>query len=84
VQPLAGKPVLHASNYIPQRDGRIPGLYDGPPSSEVLQRHLPTAHVVRVFNNIITGISARWRARPARPTVAPCLSPGTTRPRRQP
>jgi predicted dinucleotide-binding enzyme len=52
VQPLAVKPVLDATNYIPQRDGRIPGLYDGPPSSEVLQQHLPTAHVVKVFNNI--------------------------------
>jgi len=52
VQPLAGKPVLDVTNYIPQRDGQIPGLSDGPPSSEVLQRHLPTAHVVKVFNNI--------------------------------
>ena len=52
VEPVAGKPVLDASNYIPDRDGRIPGLYDGPPSSEVLQRHLLTAHVVKVFNNI--------------------------------
>ncbi len=52
VQPLAGKPVLDAGNYIPQRDGRIPGLYDGPPSSEVLQQHLNSAHVVKVFNNI--------------------------------
>src|SRR6266508_1318570 len=52
VQPLAGKPVLDASYYIPQRDGPILGLYDGPPSSEVLQQHLPTAHVVKVFNNI--------------------------------
>ena len=51
-QELAGKPVLDASNYIAQRDGRIPGLYDGPPSSEVLQQHLPGAHVVKVFNNI--------------------------------
>jgi len=38
---------------IPQRDGRIPGLGDGSPSSsEVLQRHLGAAHVVKVFNNI--------------------------------
>jgi hypothetical protein len=29
VEPLAGKPVLDATNYIPQRDGRIPGLHDG-------------------------------------------------------
>ena len=52
VKPLAGKPVLDASNYIAQRDGPIPGLYDGPPSSEVLQQHLTGAHVVKVFNNI--------------------------------
>ena len=53
VQPLAGTPVLDTINYIPQRDGRIPALYDGPlSSSEVLQRHLGTAHVVKVFNNI--------------------------------
>jgi len=52
-QPLAGKPVLDTINYIPQRDGRIPELYDGPlSSSEVLQLHLGTAHVVKVFNNI--------------------------------
>jgi 8-hydroxy-5-deazaflavin:NADPH oxidoreductase len=52
VHPLAGKPVLDASNYITQRHGRIPGLYDGPPSSEVLQQHLTGAHVVKVFNSI--------------------------------
>src|SRR5437899_10955386 len=27
-QPLAGKPVLDTINYIPQRDGRIPELYE--------------------------------------------------------
>jgi 8-hydroxy-5-deazaflavin:NADPH oxidoreductase len=52
VRPLAGKPVLDASNYIAQRDGRVTGLYDGPPSSEVLQQHLTGAHVVKVFNSI--------------------------------
>jgi predicted dinucleotide-binding enzyme len=53
VRPLAGKPVLDTINYIPERDGRIPELYEGPlSSSEVLQRHLSTAHVVKVFNNI--------------------------------
>src|SRR6266851_3530610 len=52
-QPLAGKPVLDTINYIPQRDGRIPELDDDSvSSSEVLQRHLGTAHVVKVFNNI--------------------------------
>jgi predicted dinucleotide-binding enzyme len=45
--------------------GRIPELYDGPlSSSEVLQRHLGTAHVVKVFNNI-TSWHLRRLARPA-------------------
>jgi 8-hydroxy-5-deazaflavin:NADPH oxidoreductase len=65
VEPLAGKPVLDTINYIPQRDGRIPELYDGPlSSSEVLQRHLAAAHVVKVFNNI-TFWHLRRLARPA-------------------
>jgi predicted dinucleotide-binding enzyme len=52
-EPLAGKPVLDTINYIPERDGRIPELYDVPlSSSEVLQLRLGAAHVVRVFNNI--------------------------------
>jgi hypothetical protein len=65
VEPLAGKPVLDTINYISQRDGPIPGLYDGPlSSSEVLQRHLGSAHVVKVLNNI-TCWHLRWLARPA-------------------
>jgi 8-hydroxy-5-deazaflavin:NADPH oxidoreductase len=52
VQPLAGKAVLDTINYIPSRDGPIPGLGGALSSSEVLQRHLGTAHVVKVFNNI--------------------------------
>src|SRR5215472_8019243 len=53
VRPLASKPVFDTINSIPQRDGRISGLSDGSlSSSEVLQRHLGTAHVVKVFNNI--------------------------------
>jgi hypothetical protein len=35
-------------NYIPERDGRIPVLYDGPlSSSEVLAATPGTAHVVK-------------------------------------
>jgi 8-hydroxy-5-deazaflavin:NADPH oxidoreductase len=65
VEPLAGKPVLDTSNYIPERDGRIPDLYKSPlSSSDVLQRRLGTAHVVRVFNNI-TSCHLLSRARPA-------------------
>jgi len=84
VQPLAGKPVLDTINYIPERDGRMPELYDvALSSSEVLQRHLGGAHVVKVFNNITSWHLASL-ARPARPTVAPCRSRGTTPPRRRP
>jgi predicted dinucleotide-binding enzyme len=65
VQPLAGKPVMEAINYIPQRDGAIPGLDDlSLSSSEVLQRHLGSAHVVKVFNNI-TAHHLAALARPA-------------------
>ncbi|MDP9334694.1 MAG: NAD(P)-binding domain-containing protein [Actinomycetota bacterium] len=65
VEPLAGKAVLDTINYIPERDGRIPELYDGAlSSSEVLQRRLGTAHVVKVFNNI-TCWHLRALARPA-------------------
>jgi predicted dinucleotide-binding enzyme len=50
------------------RDGRIPGLGDSSlSSSEVLQRHLGAAHVVKVFNNITF-----WHlASLARPAGAP-------------
>jgi predicted dinucleotide-binding enzyme len=51
--PLAGKPVLDTGNYYPQRDGQIEVLDNGVlTSSSLLQRHLPGAHVVKVFNNI--------------------------------
>jgi 8-hydroxy-5-deazaflavin:NADPH oxidoreductase len=64
-QPLAGKLVMDAINYIPQRDGAIPGLDDPSlSSSEVLQRHLGSAHVVKVFNNI-TAHHLAALARPA-------------------
>jgi predicted dinucleotide-binding enzyme len=50
---LAGKTVLDANNYYPQRDGQISELDAGTAcSSELLQQHLPDAHVVKVFNNI--------------------------------
>jgi predicted dinucleotide-binding enzyme len=52
VESLAGKPVLDTINHIAQRDERIPGLGGSLSSSEVLQRHLGTAHVVEVFSNI--------------------------------
>ncbi len=51
--PLAGQPVLDTGNYYPQRDGQIAELDDGSlTSSGLLQRDLPRAQVVKVFNNI--------------------------------
>jgi predicted dinucleotide-binding enzyme len=52
-QPVAGKVVMDTNNYYPQRDGHIAELDDGSTTgSELLQQHLPDAHVVKVFNNI--------------------------------
>jgi len=53
VEPLAGKVVLDANNYYPQRDGRIASL-DGneTTTSQLLQDHLPDSFVVKAFNNI--------------------------------
>jgi predicted dinucleotide-binding enzyme len=52
-EPLAGKVVIDTNNYYPQRDGNDPELDRGETtSSETLQRHLPTSHVVKLFNNI--------------------------------
>lgn len=54
VEPLAGTVVIDTNNYYPQRDGHFPELDDGSTtSSELLQRHLGTARVVKAFNNIL-------------------------------
>jgi 8-hydroxy-5-deazaflavin:NADPH oxidoreductase len=51
--PLAGKTVIDANNYYPARDGQISELdARSLTSSELLQRHLPDARVVKAFNNI--------------------------------
>jgi Predicted dinucleotide-binding enzymes len=53
VAPLAGKVVIDTDNYYPQRDGQIAALDDeGTTTSELLQAHLPSSKVVKVFNNI--------------------------------
>jgi hypothetical protein len=53
VEPLAGKIVLDANNYYPQRDGNIPELDDGTTTtSALLQAHLPGSKVVKAFNHI--------------------------------
>lgn len=56
VAELAGKVVLDTDNYYPQRDGNFGELDDGSlTSAELEQRHLGTARVVKVFNNITAG-----------------------------
>ncbi|MFB7285945.1 NADPH-dependent F420 reductase [Actinacidiphila glaucinigra] len=66
--PLAGKTVIDTGNYYPERDGRIPQLDTGElTESELLQRHLTDAHVVKAFNNIFF----RHLAVLARPAGAP-------------
>ena len=53
VEPLAGKAIIDTNNYYPQRDGHFPELDDASiTSSELLQKHLATAKVVKGFNNI--------------------------------
>jgi predicted dinucleotide-binding enzyme len=50
---LAGKAVMDTGNYYPQRDGQLAELDTGAlTSSALLQRALPGAQVVKVFNNI--------------------------------
>jgi hypothetical protein len=53
VDELAGKVVIDTMNYYPQRDGQLAALDDETStSSELLQAHLPSSHVVKGFNNI--------------------------------
>jgi predicted dinucleotide-binding enzyme len=53
VADLAGKVVLDTNNYYPQRDGHFAELDEGKlTSAELEQRHLGSAKVVKVFNNI--------------------------------
>lgn len=51
---LAGKTVLDANNYYPQRDGTIAALEERrTTTSQLLAEHLPGATVVKVFNAIL-------------------------------
>ena len=78
-KPLGGKPVLDTGNYYPQRDGQIEVLDTGAlTSSGLLQRYLPDAHVVKVFNNIFF----RHLASLARPSGAGPHRPADRRRRR--
>lgn len=53
VGPLAGKVVIDTDNYYPERDGRFADLdEETTTTSELLQQHLRSSHVVKAFNNI--------------------------------
>jgi predicted dinucleotide-binding enzyme len=53
VEPLAGKVVIDTNNYYWERDGHAVDIDEGRTTpSEVLQSHLPTSHVVKLFNAI--------------------------------
>ncbi|WP_329065407.1 NADPH-dependent F420 reductase [Amycolatopsis sp. NBC_01480] len=63
--PPAGKTVIDTCNYGPERDGQIPELdSQSLTSSELLERYLPGALVVKAFNNIFFK-HLRSLARPA-------------------
>ncbi|MEV6019255.1 MULTISPECIES: NAD(P)-binding domain-containing protein [unclassified Streptomyces] len=70
VAPLSGKTVIDTGNYYPERDGEIAALKDGTTTeSQLLQGHLPNAHVVKGFNNIFfqhLGALARPKGAPDR------------------
>ena len=52
-EPLVGKTVIDTGNYFAPRDGAIPELEARElTDTELLQRHLAGAHVVKAFNNI--------------------------------
>ena len=53
---LAGKTIIDTNNYYPARDGQIAELDSGQNTvSGRLQALIPTARVVKVFNNIYSG-----------------------------
>ena len=53
VEAFAGKVVIDANNYYPQRDGHIPELdREETTSSELLARHLTGARIVKSFNTM--------------------------------
>jgi 8-hydroxy-5-deazaflavin:NADPH oxidoreductase len=56
VAPLAGKVVIDTNNYYFERDGHVAEIDNGTTTpSEVLQAHLPTSYVVKLFNAIQSG-----------------------------
>ncbi len=55
VEPLAGKIVIDTDNYYWERDGHVPALDEGRITvTGMLQQHLPTSHVAKGFNHIVS------------------------------
>jgi predicted dinucleotide-binding enzyme len=52
VQELAGRVVVDATNYNPQRDGDIEGLSNGRTSSELIAEALPESRIVKALNTL--------------------------------
>jgi 8-hydroxy-5-deazaflavin:NADPH oxidoreductase len=71
-QEFAGKVVIDASNYYPDRDGHFPELdSDAATSSELIAAHLRGARVVKAFNTMyfkVLGSEGRPRGDPRRLT----------------
>lgn len=66
--PLAGKIVVDANNYYPERDGRIAELdTHQTTTSEMLARHLPQSRVVKAFNAIMAPDIDQDSKRPGTP-----------------
>ncbi len=49
---LTGTLLIDTMNYYPGRDGEIPDLVAGTPSSELVAQHFSGSDVVKAFNNI--------------------------------
>jgi EmrB/QacA subfamily drug resistance transporter len=52
IKELAGRVVVDATNYNPERDGDVVGLGNGRTSSELIAEHLPNASVVKALNTL--------------------------------
>ena len=54
VEASAGKTIIDANNYYPERDGAFPALdAHETTTSQLLAKHLPSSHVVKAFNAIL-------------------------------
>ncbi|MDB4966819.1 MAG: hypothetical protein JWN44_2508 [Myxococcales bacterium] len=71
-----GKIVIDATNYHPQRDGVLPEVDEGRlTSSELIDRHLADARLVKAFNNLpMTVLKEKARPRGASDRIALPLS----------